>query len=175
MRLTNTIRDAFVRAAMNDVPSVDYDEIAAKKVQDYAYQHLPPEIKKVYDKPALRTYLEKTHTRLPSPLWDAHVVTADTSYWWPEAVPTLWAELEALAEQKTAQEDTRCGLEAKLRAVAYSATTRKALEAALPEFAQYLPAKAAAPKNLPAVANVVADFAKAGWPKNATQAESAAV
>lgn len=169
MKLTNTIRDAFVYAVMNDVPSVNYDEIAAKKVRDYAYQHLPPEIKKVYDKPALRGYLHETHTCLPSPLQDAYVVTTNTSYWWLKDASTLWAELETLSEQKAAQRAARTELQGKLRAVAYSVTTRKALEAALPEFAQYLPAEAAVSKNLPAVTNVVADFVKAGWPKEKTK------
>lgn len=169
MKLTNTIRDAFVRAAMDDVPSVNYDEIAAKKVRDYAYQHLPPEIKKVYDKPALRGYLHETHTYTPSGLCDVYVVTANPTYYWAKDVPNLWAELEALADQKAAQRAARTELQDKLRAVAYSVTTRKALEAALPEFAQYLPAEAAVSRNLPAVANVVADFVKAGWPKEKTK------
>lgn len=169
MKLNKTIRDAFVRAVMNDVPSVDYDALAAKKVQDHAYQNLPPEIRKVYDKPALRGYLNATHTYLPRPLQDTHVVTADTSYWWLKDAPNLWVELEALAEQKAAQRAARDELKGKLQSVAYSVTTRKALEAALPEFAQYLPAEAVVSKNLPAVANVVADFVKAGWPKEKTK------
>ena len=35
----------------------------------------------------------------------------------------------------------------------------------LPEFAKYLPKAVAKTDNLPAVANLVADFVKAGWPK----------
>lgn len=169
MKLNNTIRDAFVRAVMDDVPSVDYDELAAKKVQDHAYQHLPPEIRKIYDKPAQRGYLKETHTCTPSLLRDVYAVTANPTYYWAKDVPNLWVELEALAEQKAAQRAARDELKGKLQSVAYSVTTRKALEAALPEFAQYLPAEAVVSKNLPAVANVVADFVKAGWPKEKTK------
>jgi hypothetical protein len=50
--------------------------------------------------------------------------------------------------------------------VAEGASTRKALVAALPEFEKYLPAEVEAPvRSLPAIANVVAEFTKAGWPK----------
>ena len=58
-------------------------------------------------------------------------------------------------------------LETKLMAAANSCTTRKALVELLPEFEKYLPAdQAAACKTLPAVANIMADFVKAGWPKD---------
>jgi hypothetical protein len=46
-------------------------------------------------------------------------------------------------------------------------STRKALVDLLPEFEKYLPAdEAKAIASLPAVANVLSDFVKAGWPKN---------
>lgn len=42
----------------------------------------------------------------------------------------------------------------------------KALRAAMPEFAKYLPEADKAPdRSLPVVANVVSEFTKAGWPK----------
>ena len=40
---------------------------------------------------------------------------------------------------------------------------------AFPEFEKYLPSEAQPTKNLPALANVVADLSKLGWPKNATK------
>lgn len=58
-------------------------------------------------------------------------------------------------------------LQTRLKGVAYACTTRKQLEEALPEFSSYLPEEEAkAAKNLPAVANVLSDFVKAGWPKS---------
>ena len=35
MRLTNTLREAFVRAAMNDVPTIDYHAEIGKVVNKY--------------------------------------------------------------------------------------------------------------------------------------------
>ena len=55
-------------------------------------------------------------------------------------------------------------------AAAMSCTTRKALANLLPEFEQYLPEDTpAAIRSLPAIANIVADFSKAGWPKDKTK------
>ena len=81
-------------------------------------------------------------------------------------VEALRAEVDALKAEMDASNKARKALAEKLRAVAYSVTTRKALAAALPEFEKYLPPDdAAAIRTLPVVANVVADFVKAGWPK----------
>jgi Tfp pilus assembly protein PilO len=78
-------------------------------------------------------------------------------------------KLSALAAAKATQTSDRNTLSSKLQAAANSVATRKALVALLPEFEKYLPAdKEAACKNLPAVANLLADFSKAGWPKSAT-------
>lgn len=77
-----------------------------------------------------------------------------------------WAKLGEIAQKHGAQETHRSDLERKLKAVAYSMTTRKALADALPEFAKYLPPdEPTATRMLPVVANVAAEFMKAGWPK----------
>jgi hypothetical protein len=44
-------------------------------------------------------------------------------------------------------------------------TTLKALETTFPEFKKYFPTETQPTKNLPALANVVADLSKLGWPK----------
>jgi hypothetical protein len=71
--------------------------------------------------------------------------------------------LKALAHE---QNQARTRLRNQLEQAAASATTTKALAEMFPEFAKYLPAEETKARNLPAIANVVADFVKAGWPKN---------
>ncbi len=58
-----------------------------------------------------------------------------------------------------------------LRGVVEGCNTVKQLKEALPEFAKYAPHEEATSKNLPALANVVAEFSKAGWPKDSRPAE----
>jgi hypothetical protein len=162
VRLTKTIRDSFVRAAMNDVPQTDYNEQIAKVAKQEAEASMPPKIAEAY----------KLH-----PDWfpnEGRYMGHEAGYVYipmPKCLPLpdkLKTKLKALAEAKAAQEKDRNALSAKLQAAANSVGTRKALAALLPEFEKYLPAdEEAACKNLPAVANLLADFTKAGWPKSA--------
>jgi hypothetical protein len=76
------------------------------------------------------------------------------------------ARVNALVTLHKEQKSKMDSLEYRLKAVAEGASTRKALVAALPEFEKYLPSEVEAPvRSLPAIANVVAEFTKAGWPK----------
>lgn len=80
---------------------------------------------------------------------------------------TTLSEVSKLTKLWAEQKKVHRELETKLEGVAAACTTRKALVEMLPEFEKYLPAdEATANKtNLPALANVVTDFVKAGWPK----------
>src|SRR3546814_1087527 len=57
MRLTKLHREAFVRAAINDVPTIDYRAQAQKLVQDFQLRRMPKEVRAVYDKAELRGFL----------------------------------------------------------------------------------------------------------------------
>lgn len=171
MRLTNTMRDAFVRAAMQDVPSVDYDEQAQKFVREYVAAMFAKDFPGI-DMNAVgeKKWLNKTSLCLPGRLKSPYMYAPDE---WRllQGDKKAWDKLEQLSEKKNSQESTRSDLESKLRSVAYSCNTRAQLLEALPEFEKYLPADdVKAIRTLPAIANVVADFAKAGWPKNKTAA-----
>jgi hypothetical protein len=163
MRLTNTIRDAFIRAAMADVPKIDYQEKTIKVVMEDAIAQLPPKVRAIYkDKDLSRfvktedSYFGNAYVRVPCGGGDFRLTT-DTA-----------AKVQELKEADKSQNDRNQELSQKLRAVAYSCQTRKALVDALPEFEKYLPEdEAAACRTLPAVANVVSDFVKAGWPNGA--------
>jgi hypothetical protein len=174
MRLTNNIRDAFVRAVMQDVPKIDFDEQARKLVLDDSAGQLPPKIKALVRSaetaPFVRTADYWTNmTDLG--IYRAYAATGDT--YKPRAETLL--KLKELNDAKRAQEATRSALRARLKSVALGASTRKALADALPEFEKYLPAdEPAAVRSLPVVANVVADFVKAGWPKGKQPARVAA-
>lgn len=160
MKLTNTIRDAFIRAAMADVPDVDYQEKTIKVVMADAVAQLPPKVKAFYKEfPQFvrhdGCYFGNAYVSVPCAKGE-HFKLSEKSA----------AQVEQLKSDLDAQNQRNKELRDKLRAVAYSVNTRKALADALPEFEKYLPADdAAACRTLPVVANVVADFVKAGWPK----------
>jgi hypothetical protein len=150
---------------MDDVPSVDYEE-QARKIGMTAVEE---EFNKVfhgvdYKKASDSGWLNRCAVSMPGKFNSLYMYAS--SYKLLERLPA-WEALNALATQYSAQRDKRSTLEQKIRGVAYSVTTRKALVAALPEFEKYLPAdEEKAIRTLPVVQNVVADFVKAGWPKD---------
>lgn len=163
MKLTNYMRDAFVRSAMNDVPKVEYDEQIRALAMKTALAALPAKVQAVWKDPDLKHHLETTYI---------HFRFAGVSLQIPGAVGDGAARKHVeeacapLTNKAIAQTKAHDELERRLRAVAYGVTTRKALADALPEFVKYLPAdEPAAIRTLPAIANVVSDFVKAGWPK----------
>ncbi len=162
MKLTNYIRDAFVRAAMLDVPNVDYDSLIRKLVHDDAVAALPPAVKKIYLDPNLRHFVRTTYDRYYEVQVSYPHFSDDTRLLTDKVKP----KVSQLADLDKVQRELRRELQVKLRNVAYSVTTRKALALLLPEFEKYLPVDdVAAVKTLPVIANVVAEFTKAGWPK----------
>lgn len=167
MKLTNTIRDAFISAAMSDVPRTDYDEEARKiagAALDAAFKKAFPGVKIDRLTAGETGWLDKCGVNMPGDLGSLYTWTP--SYRVLERDAETWAKLIELSQKAREQNDIRTSLTSKLKSVAYACTTRKALADALPEFEKYLPAdQAAACRTLPAVANVVADFTKAGWPK----------
>lgn len=161
MKLTNQIRDAFIRAAMNDVPSIDYNEQIRVAVQADAVAQLPPKVKALHKDASLRHFVKTVNWGH----WSNRVTvpSGDDGF---KLTPEAEAKVAALQQADNEQTQSRQALRERLRQVAYSVSTRKALVDALPEFEKYLPAdQQAAVRTLPVVANVVAEFVKAGWPK----------
>jgi hypothetical protein len=169
MNLTNYIRDAFVRAAMQDVPQVDYDEKIRKAAVAAAVAAMPPKVRAFWESNKnLRGWVEQRSVKVASGI-SVHVPHPSDDMTFGEKLKNLpeIVELKALSDE---QQETRNSLQAKLRSAAYGVKTKKALVAMLPEFEKYLPAdEPAAIRTLPVAANVVADFVKAGWPKGGAQ------
>lgn len=168
MKLTKFMREAFVRAAMQDVPSVDYNEQARELVQKAAKELLPPTIKKLVKAggPEL-PYIRTATLNMPGRLNDVAVYCRDQYPHFDMLPPDVQIQVREMEAAAKTQGEQRRDLAHKLEAAAASVTTRKALAELLPEFERYLPIDTpAACKTLPAIANVVADFSKAGWPKN---------
>lgn len=172
MKLTNYIRDAFIKAAMDDVPSIDYEEQMRSMILKDAVDHLPPKIKAIWKDHSLRGWIETYNKHFPGSIPNVEVPgNRDGCLYEPsEEFKTALKQVAALDEE---QRKKRNKLECDLHAIAYSATTRKQLVERLPEFEKYLPAEESTERNLPAVANVVTAFVKAGWPKNKQLAAAA--
>lgn len=164
MRLTKNMRTAFVRAAMDDVPQVDYHAQLQKIATDAAIAMMPPTVLAAYKKHP--EFFQRTgqhitgvgHYYLPIPS-NMNLSSAAVE------------EMQRVDKLKDAQRNSLKALESKINGAASACTTLKALKDMLPEFEKYMPAdEPAACRTLPVVQNVVADFVKAGWPKSANPA-----
>jgi len=182
MRLTNFHRDAFINRAMDDVPRkhADFDEELRNLALRTVVAHMPPQVAQVWSR--FPDWIQQGTVWLrPSDFgceWPGSTLTsalhtpfADRGVllkWLkkPEYAP----QFKALFDSRNEERSRIDALEKRLRAVAYGCTTRAALAKALPEFEKYLPAEeGGVDRTVPAVANVVADFVKAGWPKGQAQ------
>lgn len=165
MRLTNLIRDSFIAAAMQDVPKVDYEKQIVALYQRAMLDAMPPELVGLYEKH--KNWFNHQYKHVHGVNTSFRVVHPEH-----ENVPLnseQTKELGVLLEAHKQQRQTRNDLQSKLHSVAYGVTTRKALAEALPEFEKYLPKEEDKPsRSLPAIANLVADFTKAGWPQQQT-------
>jgi hypothetical protein len=172
MRLTEIMRSAFVRAAIQDIPN-DFKALEAEAhklvVQD-SIDQLPKQLVFATGDKNLSSYLHRTnHWFRNSPFNSVYVFAQDRGdYIVSEKTAKKVAEL---SEKASTAQQTVYDLHNKLESVAKSCNTRKQLAELLPEFEKYLPADTpAASRSVPAIANLVTEFTKAGWPKEKAKA-----
>jgi hypothetical protein len=169
MRLTKTDKEAFVRAVMDDVPKIDYEEMISDRLQAWIIDNIcPAEIKAAWKNPEARPLLDFKYTYMPGRFPNLYMVRP--SDWGFDEKCPIYDELGALQDKSAEQRLQRNELKERLKALIEGCSTLKVAEARLPEFKEYLPADRDGGKtdNLPAISNVVATLVAAGWPKGAT-------
>jgi uncharacterized coiled-coil protein SlyX len=159
---------------MQDVPKIDYAEQMRECLQKAAKAALHPKVRAVWEDNQLRSFIDTCTEHYYFGVRPNRVLLSVTlpsaasytlsGYTLPKEVIE---KVNELGNAWAVQEKTLSELSDKLTSAAASVSTRDALVKLLPEFEKYLPADAASAQkaNLPALANVVTDFVKAGWPK----------
>lgn len=166
MRLTKNDRKAFIAAVMKDVPS-KLGEIEAQAqalhIED-ALTVMPEELRALYTDERCRKFI--THAKANSQAAGYIEVPHHDRYGWRNICDPARAKKEEVFDQAYSAERKRLAeLHEKLENAVAGCSTLKALKAALPEFEKYMPAERKPTTTALVVANVVADFAAAGWPK----------
>lgn len=164
------MRDVFVAAVMDDVPKTDYETAIRDAAQKAALAAMPPAVKKLYaaeeTKPWVRTEYIHLNDRNGLPEGQYMSFTALPCMSESELVNAIETATEGLCKAWCAQSEKHDTLRNTLRVAANRCATTTQLAEALPEFAKYLPqSEAEATRNLPAIANLVTEFTRAGWPK----------
>ncbi len=159
MRLTIYAKSAIIRAIMDDVPAPDKVK-RRTDLQDAVVKAMSPEARKLYNKTpkALRTYY------VGDTIYDGHgwgtrdIIAGDVE----DKV------VDALVKPYKTEDHDICATKRKLQSIVEGCSTLKQVQTLLPEFKQYMPTEAEPTKNVPVVANMVADLSKLGWPKGKT-------
>lgn len=177
MKLTNYVRDAFVRRVMDDLPATpDYEDQAGKILTDDCVAQLPAEVRTLWFRTDLRQYLDcrdRHHHYRGTGGSTTIYYTAFDSNNGPGSKPReeASARADALLAKAVDADRHRDELGTRLRQVAYGCTTVAALRLALPEFEKYMPEKPTKPdRSVPVVTGVYEAFRAAGWPKDGAAA-----
>ena len=159
-RITKWDKEAIVKAIMADVPAPDRKK-RKEELQAAIVKAMSPEARKLYKTcpSALRTY---------------HVgdVTYDGCNWSSRDVivgDVVEVVVNELKEKYLAEDRVFNDARYALKRAIEGCSSYKQLMARLPEFEKYYPKPDAKSTNLPALANVVADLSKLGWPKGASK------
>lgn len=156
MRLNQSQKAGIIRAILLDVPKPDKTKRHAD-LQEAVVKKMTPACRKVYQ--ATPKALATTHTgdtTYNGVNWNTRsVITGDVSE----------DTLKALLKPYDDMDEEYGKVQSKLTCAVNACSTLKQLETMLPEFKKYFPTETEPTKNLPAVANLVADLTKLGWPK----------
>ena len=151
MKLTKYEKDAIIRSIMQDVPTKP-DNILKTEIQAAFVAGMSDPIKKLY----------KTH---PKAIKTDSVSSWDTMMAYRAEFIVGDADVNKVIAPFKAQKEARDDAHRKLSAAVHGCNTLAQLKKLLPEFISYFPSETEPTKNLPAVANMVADLSKLGWPK----------
>ena len=172
MRLSTSMRQAFIRAVMDDVPFVDYDEQLRQLAQKTVDSYRPAALVRALDlDPSIQDWLNRDYQYIHKYQKSFCLVGSMQSLDRLNADKDFTLAAVNLRKLQQAQQEKRSALEAKLKASAQACQTRAQLAKAFPEFEKYLPTEAGNSKCLPALANLMSDFMAAGWPKQPASAE----
>jgi hypothetical protein len=158
MKLNKFQKASIVKAIMNDVPKVD-KTARRLAVQAAIVKAMSPNVRKVFKE-------------CPGALATSYVGdVVDTDSYSSRSITVgdvTEKQLEEILKPYKEEDNAVYDARRKLCAIVEGCSTLKQLQTLLPEFVDYMPTEAAPTKNLPAVANMVADLSKLGWPKGKT-------
>lgn len=161
MKLSKYQKQAILVAISNDIPQPDK---AARKaaVQAEVVKLMTPAVRKVYKETPNALRNECVYDLHDGQSWESRIIVRGNV---SEKV------IEELMKPYREADEERGAIIHKLKGVIDACTTLKKLKDTLPEFEQYFPKENEPVKNLPAVANLVTDMMKLGWPKGGKKGE----
>ncbi len=160
MNLDKYTKQSIVKAIMQDLPAIDTIK-RAEAINAAIIKAMSPEVRKLY-----KTKPEALRTRSvayadPHSSWTQNTVVGDVTE----------DKIKEIVAPYKKEEEERDAMRRKLTHAFEGIRTLKAALKMFPEFKKYMPTEAEPTKNLPALANVMADLSKLGWPKDAKKTQ----
>jgi hypothetical protein len=159
MRLDKHTKSSIVKAIMNDVPKVDKVK-RRLAVQAAIVKAMSPDVRKVFKSNPGALMTNYVGDVIDTDSYSSRSITVGD---------VTDKQLEEILKPYKEEDNAVYDAQRKLRAIVEGCSTLKQLQTLLPEFVDYMPTEAAPTKNLPAVANMVSDLSKLGWPKGAAK------
>ena len=156
MKLNKYEKESIVRAIVNDIPQIDFVKRHAD-IQADVVKAMSPECRKLYKRcpDALRTYFIGD-IGYDGVTWGSReVIVGDVET----------STLEKVLAPYKKEDAVRNAARAQLSCALMACSTTVQIAKRFPEFKSYLPTEEKPTANFPALANVVADLSKLGWPK----------
>jgi len=153
MKLNKYTKQAIVRAIIHDLPPID-KEARATAIKEAIVKAMSPEVRKLFKS-------NPTALRIA----DVAYTNEYRNYGMVVVGDVTNDQIKAIIAPYEKEEGERRGAEAKLNRAFAGINTLKQALTTFPEFKKYYPTEAEPTKNLPALANVMADLSKLGWPK----------
>jgi hypothetical protein len=151
MRLTKYEKEAITRAIMHDVPCTP-DSVLVSEIKKAFVEGMSAPVQEMY----------KTH---PKALRVERVSSWDSGLSYGVDFIVGDADVKKVMKPFEAKKKERDAAHSKLSAIVNGCSTLAQLKKMLPEFSAYFPTETEPTKNLPAVANMVSELSKLGWPK----------
>ena len=155
MKLTKYQKQGIAIAIIRDLPPVDYNK---------RREELQAAIVKLMSAPVAKLYKVYPNA-LRRINVDNYVLGEFYNDNWIVAGDVTDKQVEAMTKKYRDENDARYAAKRQLERAIDGCNTLKQLMTTLPEFEKYYPTEEQPTKNLPALANVVADLSRLGWPK----------
>lgn len=155
MKLTKYQKESIIRAIMQDVPKPNKG-IRRQEIQNAIVKAMSPESRKLFKlRPkALRTdHIGLAYDGVTYNSRELVIGDVDSK------------KLDEILDKYKKEDESIFDAQQKLSSAIMSCSTLAQAKKMFPEFDKYMPTEEQPTKNLPALANVVADLSKLGWPK----------
>lgn len=165
-RLTKNSRTAFIRAVVDDIPTVDYDEKMRIALQKFAVSVMPAKLRALYKEFA--NHFEHSTAWTNAGFSNVTVVSPSREAFEQaiERDEAITLTIRQLSADRLEQEERIDGLRDKVHALAFSVNTVEALLEAAPDMAKYISSRGdVLDRTVPVVTNLVQELHSAGWPK----------